>query len=76
MFLDNTVDTVYEIEHGKTHCYKGNYTQFVRLKKELREQQKKEYEAQKKEIKRLTELVEKFRYKPTKAAMAQSKLNR
>lgn len=74
MFLDNTVDTVYEIEHGKTHCYKGNYTQFVRLKKELREQQKKEYEAQKKEIKRLTELVEKFRYKPTKAAMAQSKL--
>ena len=74
MFLDNTVNTVYEIEHGKTHKYAGNYTQFVKTKRELREQQKKEYEAQKKEIKRLTELVEKFRYKPTKAAMAQSKL--
>ncbi len=74
MFLDNTVNTVYEIEHGKTHKYAGNYTQFVKAKRELREQQKKEYEAQKKEIKRLTELVEKFRYKPTKAAMAQSKL--
>lgn len=74
MFLDNTVNTVYEIEHGKTHKYAGNYTQFVKAKRELREQQKKEYEAQKKEIKRLTDLVEKFRYKPTKAAMAQSKL--
>ena len=74
MFLDNVVDTVYEIEYGKTYKYAGNYTQFTILKKERREQQAKEYEAQKKEIARLTELVEKFRYKPTKAAMAQSKL--
>ena len=74
MFLDNVVDTVYEIEYRQTHKYAGNYTQFTVLKKERREQQAKEYEAQKKEIARLTELVEKFRYKPTKAAMAQSKL--
>lgn len=74
MFLDNVVDTVYEIEYGKTYKYVGNYTQFTALKKERREQQAKEYEAQKKEIARLTELVEKFRYKATKAAMAQSKL--
>ena len=74
MLLDNTVDTVYEIEYGKTYKYAGNYTQFTALKRERRQQQAKEYEAQKKEIARLTELVEKFRYKPTKAAMAQSKL--
>ena len=74
MFLDNVAETVYEIEYGKTHKYAGNYTQFTALKKERRRQQAKEYEAQKKEIARLTELVEKFRYKPTKAAMAQSKL--
>ncbi len=74
MFLDNVAETVYEIEYGKTHKYAGNYTQFTALKKESRRQQAKEYEAQKKEIARLTELVEKFRYKPTKAAMAQSKL--
>ncbi|MGN0451162.1 MAG: ABC-F family ATP-binding cassette domain-containing protein [Acutalibacteraceae bacterium] len=74
MFLDNVVDTVYEIEYGKTYKYSGNYTRFTQLKKERREQQAKEYDAQKKEIARLTELVEKFRYKPTKAAMAQSKL--
>jgi len=74
MFLDNVANTVYEIEHGKTHKYIGNYTQFTVAKKQLREQQAKEYLAQKKEIARLQELVEKFRYKPTKAAMAQSKL--
>ena len=74
MFLDNVVETVYEIEYGQTYKYAGNYTQFTALKRERREQQAKEYEAQKKEIARLTELVERFRYKPTKAAMAQSKL--
>lgn len=74
MFLDNVAETVYEIEHGKTTRYVGNYSQFVISKKALREQQAKEYLAQKKEIERLEALVEKFRYKPTKAAMAQSKL--
>lgn len=74
MFLDNVVNTVYEIEHGKTQRYVGNYSKFTELKRLLREQQKKEYEAQKKEIERLNELVIRFKYKPTKAAMAQSKL--
>ncbi|MBP3600167.1 MAG: ABC-F type ribosomal protection protein [Clostridia bacterium] len=74
MFLDNVVNTVYEIEYGKTYKYVGNYTKFTELKKQVREQQKKEYLAQKKEIERLNELVIRFKYKPTKAAMAQSKL--
>ncbi len=74
MFLDNVANTVYEIEHGKTYKYVGNYSQFTASKKALREQQAKEYLAQKKEIERLQELVVRFKYKPTKAAMAQSKL--
>ena len=74
MFLDNVVNTVYEIEHGKTYKYVGNYSQFTVAKKVMREQQAKEYLAQKKEIERLQELVTRFKYKPTKAAMAQSKL--
>ena len=74
MFLDRTVGTVYEIERGRVTKYKGNYTEFVRLKQEKWESQRKEYAAQQKEIARLKELVERFRYKPTKAAMAQSKL--
>lgn len=74
MFLDKTVNTVYEIEHGKTTKYTGGYTDFTVQKKALREQQAKEYEAQQKEIARLNNLVERFRYKATKASMAQSKI--
>lgn len=74
MFLDKIVDTVYEIEYGETHKYNGNYAQFERLKKEAYEKQCNDYEAQQAEIARLTRLIERFRYKATKAAMAQSKL--
>ena len=74
MFLDKTVKIIYEIERGKTYKYNGNYSEFVVQKQHLREQQAKEYEAQQKEIARLNELVERFRYKANKAAMAQSKL--
>ncbi len=74
MFLDNTVNTVYEIEYGKTYKYNGNYTAFAKQKKVLREQQKKDFLAQQKEKERLESLAERFRYKATKAAMVQSKL--
>lgn len=74
MFLDKTVNTIYEIERGKTCRYAGNYTQFVEQKKTIREQQMRDYEAQQEEITRLKELIEKFRYKANKAAMAQSKI--
>ena len=74
MFLDNVATTVYEIENSKTHKYVGNYTRFAELKKERRALQLKEYEAQQKEIERLKDLVDRFRYKATKAAMAQSKI--
>lgn len=74
MFLDKTIDIVYEIERGKTYKYNGNYSAFIEQKKSLREKQAKEYEAQQKEIARLNELIERFRYKANKAAMAQSKI--
>ncbi len=74
MFLDNVATCVYEIEHGKTHKYIGNYSAFTEAKKLLREQQKKDYISGKKEIEKLENLVERFRYKATKASMAQSKL--
>lgn len=74
MFLDKTVNTVYEIERGKTFRYNGNYSAFIEQKKLLRDKQAKDYEAQQKEIARLQELIERFRYKANKAAMAQSKI--
>ena len=74
MFLDKTVNTIYEIEHGVTYRYAGNYSEFSKKKKLIRAQQAKDYEAQQKEIARLNDLVERFRYKANKAAMAQSKI--
>lgn len=74
MFLDRTVETVYEIERGKTERYVGNYTDFIKQKKERRALQQKQYDAQQREIAHLEGVVERFRYKATKAAMAQSKI--
>lgn len=74
MFLDNTVNEIYEIEHGVTTRYVGNYSQFVVKKREIRNLQAKAYEAQQKEIARIQSTADRFRYKATKAAMAQSKL--
>ncbi|MBO5286101.1 MAG: ABC-F type ribosomal protection protein [Clostridia bacterium] len=74
MFVDRTVDKVYEIEYGETKCYHGNYTSFERQKKENYQKQLKDHEYQAEEIKRLTRLIERFRYKATKAKMVQSKI--
>ena len=74
MFLDNTVETVYEIEHNRIKRYPGNYTYFVNKKKEDYDRQLKAYNAQQKEIERLEKVAERFMAKATKTSMAQSKL--
>ena len=75
MFLNNTVNTIYNVENGKTTKYIGNYEQFEHQKKENYEKNLKNYERQQKEIARLNALYEKFRGKPTKAKMVLSKLH-
>ncbi len=74
LFLDNIADTVYEIEYGRMTEYSGNYTKFMELKRLAWEKQKKDYEAQQKEIKRLTDWVEQWKNTPSKVASARSKL--
>lgn len=74
LFIERTVDKIYEIEYGETHLYKGSYSDYEKQKKKDYEKHLKDYEYQQKEIARLTKLVERFRYKATKAAFAQAKL--
>lgn len=74
MFLDRIVNKVYEIEYGTITKYSGDYTYFENKKKENYLKQLKDYEYQQKEIKRLNDIANRFRYKPTKAKMAMSKL--
>lgn len=73
MFLDNVVDVVYEIEYGAARRYPGNYTNFIARKKENYDKQMKDHIAQQKEIERLQRMVTRFKGKPTKTSMAQSK---
>lgn len=74
MFLNKIVDKIYEIEYGQMTEYIGNYENFEKQKRKNYEKQLKDFEYQQKEIKRLTAIADRFRYKPTKAKMALSKL--
>lgn len=74
MFLDKIVNVVYEIEYGETKRYQGNYTSFTAQKQQAYDKALKDSIMRKKEIDRLSALVERFRYKANKAAMAQAKL--
>lgn len=76
MFLDKIVNAVYEIEYGEAVRYKGNYTAFMAQKQQNYDKALKDSLLRKKEIERLNALIERFRYKATKAAMVQSKIKR
>ncbi len=74
MFLDNVCNVIYDIEYGTLKRYNGNYTYFVNKKHEDYIKQERDYETQQKEIKRLQAIADRFKYKPSKASMAMSKL--
>lgn len=74
MFLNKIVSKVYEIEYGETTCYSGNYADFEKQKRINYEKRLRDYDAQQKEIARIESLIERFRYKATKAKMVQSKI--
>ncbi len=74
MFLNRIVDKIYEIEYGTITEYSGNYEFFEKQKRINYERQLKDFEFQQKEIKRLNDIADRFRFKPSKAKMALSKL--
>ena len=74
MFLDKVAEIIYDIDRGRIKRYHGNYSAFRKSKREEYERLAKEYAAQEKEIKKEKELIERFRYKATKAAMVQSRI--
>lgn len=76
MFLDKIVNKVYDIEYATITSYTGNYASFEKQKRINYEKQLNDYEYQQAEIKRLQSIADRFRYKPTKAKMALSKLRK
>ena len=72
MFLDNVTNRTIEISLGRIYDYAKPYTQYLVLRKELREQQLASQKNQQKKIEQTEKLIEKFRAKASKATMAQS----
>lgn len=72
-FLDRVVTAVYELDRNKLKRYAGNYTQYRQQKAKDIKHQTKAYERQQTELKRLNDLIEKFKHKPSKASFARSR---
>ncbi len=72
MFLDEVTNRTIELTLSKTYDFPKNYSGFMNIKSELIEKQKQAFENQEKEIKETEKLIERFRYKATKASFAQS----
>ena len=72
MFLDNVTNRTIELTRHKIYDFPKAYSEFMKIKTELREKQEQAAKNQEKEIKETERLIEKFRYKATKASFAQS----
>jgi len=73
-FLDAVTLRTVEIVLGQIHDYKVNYSKYIVLRKERREQQLRAYENQQKQIQDTEAFIERFRYKATKAVQVQSRI--
>lgn len=73
-FIDNVTNRTIEISLGHIYDYKVNYSHYVQLRKERREQQLRAYENQQKQIADTEEFIERFRYKATKSVQVQSRI--
>ncbi|MFL5765600.1 MAG: ABC-F family ATP-binding cassette domain-containing protein [Bacteroidia bacterium] len=71
-FLDNVTTRTIEISNNKIYDYKTNYSRYLVLRKERREQQENAAKNQQKIINQTEVLIDKYRAKASKAAFAQS----
>ena len=75
-FMDNMVDRVAEVDNGQVNLYKGNYSDYLRIREERLERLRAEAAKQAEEIAHMEAFVEKFRYKPTKAKQVQDRVKK
>ena len=73
-FLDDTVNTVYELFSGRLTRYSGNYTSYLKQREAEIAQIEKAYAEQQAEIEKTEDFIERFRYKATKAKQVQSRI--
>ncbi|CAN5694702.1 ABC-F family ATP-binding cassette domain-containing protein [soil metagenome] len=72
-FMDDLIETVYEIDEAKLTFYKGNYSSHLKQREENYERQMASYRNQQKEIEHIQDFIDKFRSIASKASQAQSR---
>ncbi|MDR2537200.1 MAG: ABC-F family ATP-binding cassette domain-containing protein [Treponema sp.] len=75
-FLDVCVNEVYELFQGNLKRYAGNYTAYQQVRQVEIESLMKRYAEQQEEIAKSEDLIRRFRYKASKAAMVQERIKR
>ncbi|GHU30029.1 ABC transporter ATP-binding protein [Spirochaetia bacterium] len=75
-FLDCTVNEVYDLFQGNLTRYAGNYSAYESVRQQELDALLKHYTEQQEEIAKSEDLIRRFRYKPTKAAMVQERIRK
>lgn len=73
-FVDNLTNRTIEVTMGRIYDYKTNYTHYLQLRKERREQQQKQFDDQAKEIADITAFIERFKGTYSKTLQVQSRV--
>lgn len=73
-FVDNLTNRTIEITMGRIYDYKTNYSHYLQLRKERREQQQKHYDDQQKQIAEIREFIERFKGTYSKTLQVQSRV--
>lgn len=74
MFVDNLTNRTIEVTMGRIYDYKTNYSHYLQLRQERREQQQKHYDDQQKEIADITAFIERFKGTYSKTLQVQSRV--
>ena len=73
-FVDNITTRTIEVTMGRIYDYKVNYSQYLVLRRERREQQQKQYEEQQKMIQETRDFIERFKGTYSKTLQVQSRV--
>jgi ATP-binding cassette subfamily F protein 3 len=73
-FVDNLTNRTIEITMGRIYDYKTNYTHYLQLRKERREQQQKQFDDQAKQIAEIEQFIERFKGTYSKTLQVQSRV--
>jgi ATP-binding cassette, subfamily F, member 3 len=73
-FVDNITTRTIEVTMGRIYDYKVNYSKYLELRKERREQQQKAYDEQQKMIAETKEFIERFKGTYSKTLQVQSRV--